>query len=837
METWLETPVSDIDRLQHCLNDLVSVLALPSVWSGKDPLEILETLLDALLRMLALDAVYGRLTEPMGGTVREIFRLGQLPIREAEHIRSALDELLACDTSSFYRAARLPLEERDLFCVSIHLGMQGELGMIVAASARQDFPLQTESLLLGVAANQASIALQESRILLEERRVAAELDKRVAERTAELAAANAELVREICERKLTEERLRVNEEALREAHWQVTRNEERWRSVFENSAIGVALTDLNGRFFGTNPVFQSMVGYGESELRELTFLDITDEKYRSINRELITELISGERGQFQIEKQYRTKDGDAVWVRNHVSVVPGTERVPRFLMAIVEDITDRKRSEEALRASEVRMRQVLDTIPTLAWCNLADGPNEFLNKAWVEYTGLSLEASNGWGWQVAFHPEDLPLVMDKWKAMIISGEGGDIEARIRRYDGVYRWFLIRAEPFHDEARNVVRWYGTSTDIDDRKRAENKLRRSEAFLAEGQHLARIGNFSWRVSTDEIVWSDQLCRIFEFEQGSVVTLERIATRVHPGDLAMLDDMIAQARRGAGDFEYEHRLLMPDGSVKYLHLVAHGMRDNRGELEYIGAVQDVTARRTSEEALAKARSELAQVARVMSLATLTASIAHEVNQPLSGIITNASTCLRMLSADPPNIDGARETARRTIRDGNRASDVIARLRALFTRRDVTLEPVNLNKAAQEVIALSLSDLKRNNVVLISDLAEDLPLVTGDRVQLQQVILNLIRNASDAMSAIHDRTRELLIKTWHQASEVCLSVRDAGNGFDPESADKLFDAFYTTKKEGMGIGLSVSRSIIENHQGRLLATANDGPGATFLFILPCNL
>jgi signal transduction histidine kinase len=221
--------------------------------------------------------------------------------------------------------------------------------------------------------------------------------------------------------------------------------------------------------------------------------------------------------------------------------------------------------------------------------------------------------------------------------------------------------------------------------------------------------------------------------------------------------------------------------------------------------------------------------------SLSALTASIAHEVNQPLSGIITNAGTCLRMLDAAPPDIDGARETARRTIRDGNRASDVITRLRALFSKREFTLEPLDLNEATREVIALSSNDLQRNRVILQSELGEGLLTVTGDRIQLQQVILNLIRNASDAMVDVHDRPRHLLIKTEAEGgNRVRLTVRDVGVGVTPQALDSLFDAFYTTKSGGMGIGLFVSRSIIEKHQGRLWAEPNDGPGATFAFSVP---
>ncbi len=398
-------------------------------------------------------------------------------------------------------------------------------------------------------------------------------------------------------------------------------------------------------------------------------------------------------------------------------------------------------------------------------------------------------------------------------------------------------------PGHSERRVLV----TFEDITARKHAEaakdrrsqEELRRSETFLAEGQRLSLTGSFSWKVAADQITWSEQLYRIYELEIGVPVTLELIRTRVHPEDVSLLEKMkmVDQACGGVNDFEWRYRLLMPDHSIKYLHAVAHAIRDQDGQLEYIAAVQDVTERHRAEEALGKVRSELAHVARVSSLGALTASIAHEVNQPLSGIITNASTCLRMLDADPPNVDGARETAKRTIRDGQRASDVVTRLRGLFTKKAAVTEPVDLNEAIREVIALSLSELQRGRVVVRTELADSLPLVLGDRVQLQQVFLNLIMNAADAMSGVDDRPRELTVRSeLEEGGDVSVSVQDTGVGFEPQAVDRLFEAFYSTKSGGMGIGLSVSRSIIEHHHGRLWATPNQDHGATFGFSLPTN-
>jgi PAS domain S-box-containing protein len=370
---------------------------------------------------------------------------------------------------------------------------------------------------------------------------------------------------------------------------------------------------------------------------------------------------------------------------------------------------------------------------------------------------------------------------------------------------------------------------------ERTRNDEALKRSEAFLAEAQNLSLTGSFSWRAATNEILWSPQTYRIFELDPAVPLTIELVGSRTHPDDVPALLEFVERARRDGCDCEYDHRLQMPGGSIKYVHTVAHAMRGHDGQLEYIGAIQDVTEHRLSEQALSKVRTELIHAARVTSLGALAASIAHEVNQPLSGIVTNASTCLRMLGANPPNFDGARETVRRTLRDGERASNVIDRLRSLFGKKETASESVNLNEATREVIALSLSELQRVRVVLRTELSEDLPHVIGDRVQLQQVIMNLLRNASDAMSGVEDRPRQLVVRSEPEGDGlVRLTVRDTGAGFDPQDADRLFEAFYTTKSAGMGIGLSVCRSIVESHRGRLWASTNDGPGATFSFSIP---
>ncbi len=692
MEVQSEHPAEEIERLQRCLNDLISVLALPAMWSGCDPSQIVRTLLDALLSMLRLDLVYVRLKDPVGEGPIEMVRVAQsqkLTARPQE-IGEALNHWLGSGAQKRASLVRIPFGDGDISIVPLRLGLQGEIGVIVAGSQRADFPGQTERLLLSVAANQAAIGLQEARLLSEQKRVAAELDQRVAQRTRELAAAN--------------EKLRQEEKELK-------RSEARKAAILDSALDCIVTIDHEGRITEFNPAAERTFGYRRDEV-----------------------------------------------VGNHLAdvIIPPSLR-------------------EKHRRGLARY--------------LATGEARMLGRR-IEITAVRSDGS------------EFP-----------------VELAITRI------------PF-DEPPSFT---GYLRDITERKQSEQELRRSEAFLAEAQHLCSTGSFSWRVATDQITWSEQLYRIFGFDQSVPVTLELIGTRVHPDDLQLLDDMINRARVAAGDFEYEHRLLMPDHSVKYLHLIAHAVRDGHGRLEYIGAVQDVTERRLSEATLSKIRSDLAHVARVTSLGVLTASIAHEVNQPLSGIITNAGTCLRMLNADPPNVDGARETALRAIRDGNRASDVVARLRALFAKKAAAAESVDLNEATREVVALSLSELQTNRVIVREDLAEELPPVAGDRVQLQQVILNLLLNASDAMSNVDDRPRQLVIRTERDEGDcVRLTVQDAGLGFEGQAVDKLFEAFYTTKSGGMGIGLSVSRSIIESYHGRIWAVPNDGPGATFSFSIP---
>ena len=374
-----------------------------------------------------------------------------------------------------------------------------------------------------------------------------------------------------------------------------------------------------------------------------------------------------------------------------------------------KEIAERERADEALRKSDDRLRLVIDTIPVLVWSKLPDGSADFLNQRFREYTGLFIEEGLGEGWLEAIHPEDPASSIDEWRAAFAAGRPFEFEARLRRADGEYRWFLFRGEPLRDERGKIVKWYGTTTDIEDRKQAE--------------------------------WS----------------------------------------------------------------------------------------------LQEAQEGLAHVARLTTMGELVGAIAHEVNQPIAAIVTNANFCLRQLASAAPNPDKLREAISEIVNDGTRASAVISRIRALLQKGTPNRVVVDINQMIQEVSMLLRNELARNRVSLSTDLAPDPPRVSGDHVLLQQVLINLIINAIEAMRAIKRGPRELLIKSAGDDHEVSIQVKDSGTGFDPQQAQRIFEPFFSTKSEGIGMGLSISQSIVESHGGRLWAES--GPtGALFQFTLPAH-
>jgi PAS domain S-box-containing protein len=1069
----MDATANQTKRLQGCINDLISLLAFPAMWSGRDPAEIVGMLLDVLVGMLRLEFAYVRLNDRGGGLI-EMARhappghLGDEP----QAIGQRLNDSLGADPRKWPRLATNPFGDGNLSIAPLGCGRDGEIGAIVAGSPRNDFPWETETVLLSVAANQASIGLQEAWRLTEQKQTANQLEKQVAERTEGLAAANEKLTKSeaalhkaLDEIKKSEAKLRQVIDTIPTTAWtarpdgycdflnqvwleyagmtaeqaqgwgwaeaihpddreqlveewqsslasgipvdtearirrfdssyrwflirgnplrdesgnilkwygtctdiedrkrweQILRARElSWRQIVDNIPGLVATTGAMGEVEFLNRQTLEYFGRTNEELKDWALIDAVHPD--DLPRVIETRKRSIEAGQiYDVEHRCRRADGVYRWFQVRGLPVRDPEHKINAWYLLLTDIDDRKKAEEALQSSQRDLSLMIDVIPGMIHTARPDGYLDYFNRRWLEYMGCSLSDIEGWNWTARIHPDDLPGIVDKWRACVASGENCEYETRVRRGDGQYRWMFHRKVPLRDEHGNIVRWYGTSLDIEDRKRAEAALQSSErnlslminaiptiigvmradgtplygnqgvtdytgltiedilkedfrtrvfhpedmeslreerrlafsrpvpfeneqralgkdgkyrwflfrykplldeagnidrwymaAFdiddrkraeaqveqaylrLAEAQRLSKTGSFITDLVADDHNWSEETFRIFDFDPATKVTVQRIRDMIHPEDLPSFDAMIARAMTGV-NVDFVFRIVTSRSAMKHIRGMARIILQDRPL--FIGALQDITESKVAEEALNRARSELAHVARATTLNTLTASIAHEINQPLASLVTNASICLRRLNGDPPNVDGARETVQRTIRDANRASDVITRLRALYSKKEFTLETLDLNEVTTEVIALSLSDLQRNRVILRSELAEDLPPVIGDRVQLQQVTLNLIRNASDAMVCVEDRPRQLLVRTQREGDDrVRLSVQDAGCGVNPQDFERLFEAFYTTKSGGMGIGLSVSRSIIERHQGRLWAEPNDGPGTTFSFSIPCG-
>jgi PAS domain S-box-containing protein len=491
---------------------------------------------------------------------------------------------------------------------------------------------------------------------------------------------------------------------------------------------------------------------------------------------------------------------------------------------------------EALRHSEAQWKEVFEHNPVMYFMVDAAGTVLSVNTFGAAQLGYSVSELLGQSVLKVF-PADEQHVAQSNVAICLEniGQTHSWEICKVRKDGSSLWVRENAKAVRRLDNQLIVLIACE-DVTERKEAENALRQSEMYLAEAQRLSHTGSFGWRVASGKIIWSEETFRVFGYDKVPSIKHATIFQRVHPEDRARVEQTIDRASSDGKDFEHGYRLLMPDGSVKHVHATAHAVTDASGGIEFVGAVTDVTSRKRAEAELHEAQANLAHVTRVTALGELAASIAHEVNQPLAAVVTNAAACLRWLDRDPANLNEARATLRSIINDGNRAGEVIQRVRALVNKT-TDRKALHINEVVNEVMSLVQHELFSHRVALRLELAPALPPVLADRIQLQQVILNLVINGIEAMQPVKDRPRELVIQTRQDETDhVLLTVSDCGVGVAAENADRLFDAFFTTKSGGMGMGLSICRSIVDAHGGRLSASGNAGPGATFQFTLPLH-
>ena len=1091
---------AEIKRLQSCINDLISVLALPAIWSGSESSQVLGTLLDVLLTMLRLDFAYARLGDANEGDPIKVLRLSshRHSLVQPQQFAQALDRWLTDPQRSPRCAIPDAGGDGEISTTLFPLGLHREGDVLVAGSRRPDFPTEIEQLLLRVAANQAGIGLQEARRSGEQKRLAEMLEQRVAERTRRLTAVNDELRRSEAYLAEAQRLSRTGSFGWRPSTGDIIWSEETFR-IFQYDRTATPTAEL---------ILQRVHPEDASLVKQTIERALQDGK--------------------NFEHEYRLLMPDGSVKHVHVVARDLTDESGSIeFVGAVMDVTVAKEAED-------RIRLIINAVPALIWTARPDGSLDFISERWLGYAGINtaMRGSGELGGRTV-HPDDIEQLREKWRVAVAGGTPFETEIRVRRFDGEYRWFLSRACPLRDRAGHILGWYGNDIDIEDRKRAEETLRDSEAYLTEAQRLTHTGSWAWQVAGRAATHlSEEWYRVYGFEpQAGVPNWEQRLQRIHPEDRAIWQATIDQAIREKSDYEVEFRILLPSGTVRYLHTVGHPVVSASGELvEFVGSSIDITQRKRAEalrdgesrilekiardaplqetledlvrvveaqfaglvcsvllldhdgqhvrygaapnlpkpytdaieglsigpkagscgtamyrrepvivtdilqdplwegyrvvaepygfracsstpilahsgkalgsfamyyreprspssaetralemathlagiaierkltheqlqrseaylaeaqrlshtgswafnageaiywseenfriwgfnpqqglpdretvlrrihpedrdrvvehiqkavreksdyavefrivlpegtvkhirglgrpvfsatgefvevvgtqldvterkraeeerERLRHLQADLAHTNRVTTMGELTASLAHEIKQPIAAAVTNARTCLRWLRRDEPDVAEAGEAASRLVTDATRAAEIISRISLLFKKGAQPHDLVDVNELIQEMIVLLRSEASRYSISIRGELANDLPKIMADRVQLQQVLMNLMLNGIEAMKDM-DTGGELTIESQQDDNhKLLISVGDTGVGLEAKQAEQIFNAFFTTKAQGTGMGLPISRSIIESHGGRMWATANPHRGATFHFTLP---
>ncbi len=629
-----------------------------------------------------------------------------------------------------------------------------------------------------------------------------------------------------------------------------------------------------------------------------------------------------------------------------------------------------RRAEEALWESERELRQIIDTVPSFLWSADPTGEPTYVNQRALDYSGMRFEEFKHGGWEAFIHPDDFPGTIMAFGHAIETGTSYETVHRLRRWDGEYRWHQARGDPLRDRDGRIIQWYGLAVDIDDARKAEDRLRRNEAYLAEAQRISHTGSYAFSPVTRQLLyWSEECYRIWGFDpvQG-LPDREIAARRIHPDDRERVYKEAQEARRQKRDFTLEFRIVLPDGTVKYLQCDEYHLFSARGELvEAMGTNVDVTERKRAEEALRRGEAWLAQAQRLNHTGTwvldgttrhflywsdesyriwgfdplqglpsrddmwerihpddrerlwnevqealreqrdffeefrillpdgtvkyleanthhefsplgallevvctnvdvterkrsqnererlgqleadlahinrlsmmgeLAASLSHEILHPIATARNNARAGMRFLEMSPPNLSEVKEALGCVVRDADRAKDIVGRIRSQIKRAPPQKERFDLHEAINEVIVMVRSAIAKDAISVNTRLMDGLVPVQGDRVQLQQVLVNLILNAVEAMSSVEDGARELSIRTEQsQTGGVLVAVHDSGPGIDSVNLERVFEPFYTTKTNGIGMGLSICQTIIHGHGGRLSMRANEPRGTVFQFTLP---
>ena len=767
---------------------------------------------------------------------------------------------------------------------------------------------------------------------------------------------------------VTEQRRAAAE--LQQACHEIKRSETQLRAIIDTIPTQLWCSFPDGTNEFSNQTWQDYTGLSSNEGGGLGWLRVMHpEELNEISKDWRSVMDFG--GRYDREARIRRFDGVYRWFLCRAAPLRDESgNIVRWCGTNL-DIEDRKRAEDALRSSELNFRLIVDSIPGLVCTMSAEGQLELINRQLLEYFGKPHEEMKNWANGDAVHPDDLPHVISEWATSIEAGRPYDIEARCRRGDGVYRWFQVRGLPVRDAEGRVSGWYVLLTDIDDRKKIEDELRqsseryrvvvetasdavismdqtgtillanpatarvfgynpaeligkpltllmpeymrklheagfnrymdtgqrhinwqgteliglrkngeefpvmvsfgeltrngrsiftgfmrdisdqkraaealrRSESYLAEAQRLTHTGSWAGNILTRQIFHSsDEHSRLYGFDPArGIPSFDELYERVHPDDLTRLVEAFDNASRDGIDAEVNYRIVAPDGAVRHVEVVGHPVMKPSGEKgEFVGFLMDVTERRQAEEErerLREALADLARINRVSTMGELTASLAHEIRQPISAAVTDARTCLRWLGREKPDITEAQEAASRLVKDVTRASEIISRISSLFKKDAMQRELLDVNELIQEMVDLLRSEADRHSISIDSEVARDLPVILADRIQLQQVFMNLMINGIEAIKDTGTPGKLTIKSQQDENRQLLISVADTGVGLRPEHSEQMFKAFFTSKAQGTGMGLPISRSIIEWHGGRLWATPNTGQGAIFQFTLPFEI
>ncbi|HEV7912961.1 MAG TPA: PAS domain S-box protein [Albitalea sp.] len=645
-------------------------------------------------------------------------------------------------------------------------------------------------------------------------------------------------------------------------------DEDRFRECFELAVVGMAITSPEKGFVDVNDKLCEILGYERSELLAMSWPRLTHPDDVAADVAQFQRVMAGEIDGYAMDKRFVRKDGRVIHATMSVKCHRDADGAVDYFLAVAQDISERVSADEAAsrlrdelsdrvsdrthelrvvnealihelvghRKTEVLLREavtkielVLESITDQFFALDADWRFVYLNqRAREQVTALGKDPALLIG---AVLWDEFPQVPNEAALRRVMAE------RVALTDELYyaplgQWVENHMYPSPGGGLVTFQKY-----ISERKRAQEALRLSEENLAEVQRLCHTGSGSWNVVTGAVFWSDETCRVYGVPPGTVPSDPEMffGRVVHPEDQASLRQLFERVVRDKSDYEVQFRVVHPDGTIRHVQSVGRSVVDDVGQLRVVGTVMDVTERMRVEEALAKTRAELARVSRIATLGELTALITHEVSQPLASIVMDGSAGLRWLAHRPPNLEETRNAVERIVREGNRAGDVIRRLRGLVARTRTQADSFQVNDAIHEMVSLAQSELTSKRISLHLTLAPALPPVFGDRVQVSQVILNLLVNAIEAMAEVRDRPRQMVIATQlHETDKVLVSVADSGDGFAPHVLDCIFDPFVTTKPEGMGLGLSMSRTIVEHHGGRLWAAGNLPQGAALFFTLP---